>query len=234
MGAKPFQDSEVKKELYLLQYPLLAWSYTQYCQAYTHHKERTDRTYRRVKDSFHVERSRELASWLLDLLATWNANAVNKKLVHKHPEDEALGQVTLLRELDSVIDGDIFTRKFRCSDETVHNYITVRKQFIEPTGTTPAYMRARPRKGTGRIYLYLDSESLYWYAISVQAFPQYVIQHYCGQNVPGKVILRGAFSECTGEEKKTKTSEQCLEDQIRLRYKEEINILEKEIFKGKG
>ncbi len=226
MGTKPFHDNEVKRELYLLTYSRLAGAYYRYRHIYTHRKENIDPVYQVMEDSIYKERIYKLSTWLLSLFNTWNKDAESKNLINKYPEDEALGQMILIRELSNVIRNDIYLRRFRCDDDTVRNYIAVRKQFIEPEGGKPAYLRVRLKRG--RVTGDIDSEELYMQAITEQAFTQYLIEHYCGQKVPGKVIHDG----CNKRDSETKTPEQCLEDRIRYRKKKAIDILEKEIFHG--
>ncbi len=137
-------------------------------------------------------------------------------LVKSHPKVEALRQSALLFELQDLIQGEIYERKFACGNDSIRQYIATRQEFVNPGQGLPAYRRMKsPKQG----------RRLYNVAIEGGAArsTKYVIKRFCGVTVAGQ-------EDNSSYERVSKyhhrTAEEQAEYVTEANFRDEINILE--------
>lgn len=227
LNAQPIRDARVRRELYMLDAPLLAWLvYNSLPVTREPGGGNDDEDERRRKLNLFLERTRsEMAPWLLKLTEDWKNEPDFRKILERHPESEAKGQLVLMAALDAVIRAEVRQGAFRCDNDSARQYLATRQAFFEPDTGEPAYRRVPPPLKTGPLTShYADAEGLYSYATTWTSFGQYVLEQRCGLPVPGRSDPR---EDCwpvrrPGEEL---TPDQCLEKLARDHLDEELQLM---------
>lgn len=214
MASKPFANRQMEVEHYYRDYPALAFHYHLTKGFYAGRILAS--AHRIAQMPEHVERSRSLVRWLSELKDKWRTSAKAETFVKSHPKVEALRQSALLFELQDLIQGEIYERKFACGNDSIRQYIATRQEFVNPGQGLPAYRRMKsPKQG----------RRLYNVAIEGGAArsTKYVIKRFCGVTVAGQ-------EDNSSYERVSKyhhrTAEEQAEYVTEANFRDEINILE--------
>lgn len=177
MGSRPFADRQMEEEHYLRDYPALAFWYRMYAGFYT--KKLIASASRLANIPKHVERYSRLSKWLYELPTKWQSSVKARNFNATHPKVVALAQTALIRTLQALIQGEIYERKFSCTNESIQRYVAARKDFIDGINGLPAYKTMADRK---------QGDRLWRIAIDLPGArsAKYVIRYYCGIDVAGK------------------------------------------------
>ena len=221
MATKPFADKEME-EKYLEGFAGLAFSYTLAEGFYS--GIRVGSVQRMANLSEHVKRSKFLVQWLNELRTKWNVYPTVAQTVGKNPKLQVLAQLTLLGELQDIIKGAIHNREFSCDLSSIQQYIQVRKEFYAPDNGKPAYKRImNPRERKAVYYIAIDAVG--------PKDTKYLIEHYCGFEVVGKVDMTSVVSFARAKNVTPKEQE---EFERRASLSDEIKIIEEKIKETRG
>ncbi|WP_306547790.1 hypothetical protein [Desulfobulbus sp.] len=218
MATRPFADKQMEEEHYLRDYPALVFSYER-CKGFYSYKK-IGSAQRLAMMPEHVARARQLSRWLWELPGKWQASLKAREFNAANPKIVALLQTDLLLELISLIQGEIHERKFGCDNESIQRYVAARKEFVEPVDGLPAYRRMKEND---------QGKSLYEIVIEDPGArsTKYIITHYCGIEVAGKEDNSKWMYVDVGKLHKRTPDEQS-NNNARLNYQEEIEILEEQ------
>ena len=190
MDAKPIRDPKVRRKLYMLEYPQLAWAVSENIDMLVPKKGWGDSDEsRRIHRMTFEEYGARLAPRLVRLVEEWRRTPENRALIATHPKAEALGLVTLTLSLESAMKAEIRSGDFRCENDSVRQYLAARRQFFEPETGTAAYLRVAVSLRTSGINI-TDSNGLRTFATEWQHLAQYVLEQRCGLQVPGRIVTR--------------------------------------------
>jgi len=218
MATKNFADRQMEEEHYLRDYPSLAFSYERCKGFYSHKKIGSAQRLAMIPE--HVERARQLSTWLWELPSKWQASPKAREFNAAHPKVVALLQADLLLELKSLIQGEIHERKFGCDNESVQRYVAARNEFVEPANGLPAYKRMKEKDQGGRLYnIVIDGPGA--------RSTKYVINHYCRIEVAGKEDNNKREYVEIGK-LHNRTADEHANFRATLNYKEEVEILEEQ------
>ncbi|PID76552.1 MAG: hypothetical protein CSB24_06055 [Deltaproteobacteria bacterium] len=188
MATRPFADREMEDK-YLESFVGLAFSYVLYDGFYS--GEFLGSATRMAKMPEMTERYRLVVKWVNDLRLKWqDKNA--PRIVHDNPKLMVLSQLTLLITLHNLILGEIHAGNFNCNNASIAQYIKLRQEFYAPDKGKPAYKRVPNLEERKRIYhIAINS--------GAGRDSKYIIEHYCGYKVAGKVDMTSAIEFAKAE-----------------------------------
>ncbi len=138
------------------------------------------------------------------------------KTLIEYPKVDAISQFVALFEISNVIHGEIYSREFDCNNQSIKNYIKLRKEFAEPDNQIPAYSRMKNREQRERLYrITIDAA----YPRSIR----YLLKYCCGVIPAGKVDF--SYFESWAKRKGISAEEES-ENASRANFIDEITILQ--------
>lgn len=213
MSTKPFADKQMEEEQYFRNFPRMAFYYT-VNDAYYHDHLIGSRNDLLQKVKF-VNYTKLLSYWVISLRERWIKVGIYDKIKQKTPKIEVLRQQVLISSLGDLIEATIYPGNFRCSDPNISLYIEARREFTDSAATNyvwESYHRQEKRQ----------AETLYGVAIDTvgSSFQKYIIEHYCGMDVPGEEKFFSYDAVLKDYLKKTRTSK------IKSVFRDELKIIE--------
>jgi hypothetical protein len=211
ISTKPFADKQMEEEQYFRNFPRMAFYYTLNDGYYHDHLMGARRDL--YQDPKFVKHLDMLFPWLRDLRSRWQKAGLYEKIKQKTPIIEALRQQVTINVLGGLIEASIYPGNFSCNDPNIPLYIEARREFTAPES---------PNFVWGRLHLQRkkQAELIYQAAIDpiTSSFQKYVIEHYCGVDVPGEEIFFGRIHKDSF--KKT------LPDKVQRIFRDELKIIE--------
>lgn len=177
MATEPFADKQMEIEHYYRDFPSLAFSYAQYNGYYSGKKIASAHRIAQMPEQ--IEKARLLSQWLWELRKKWKDSPDATRFIKKHPKVEAMLEAVVLFQTKTIIQGEIYSRTFACSNESIQKYLEMRKIFAQPDSGQPAYAKIKSQNQGQRLYrMAIESPGA--------RSTKYVLKQYCGYEPAGK------------------------------------------------
>ncbi len=128
MATNPIKDKEMEEEYYLNDYPSLALAYNLGEGWYSGKVRSSARDMAKLGE--HVERSEKLVSWLKNFEQKMDDNSFFPSSSKISMKSKIMTHATIILELEDVIHGSIFNKKFDCTSSTIADYLKYKFELI--------------------------------------------------------------------------------------------------------
>ncbi len=173
MATSDFADSQMQYNQYYRNFPGMASYWTINKDQYF--EKSFGSAWLMAEDSFLIDRTAQLVSWLMELEEKWQETEYTQGLINEHPIIRVLHQGTLMGSFFMLIHKDIINKSFRCENDYVLMYRDVRNRFAAPK--SPLFsLPSQKRKGHKEAYI--DSEYAHFF--------KRTLKQYCGYEIAGK------------------------------------------------
>lgn len=173
VSMRPIADEKMKVKHYYRNFPRMLFYY---CIKEGYYAgERTGSGKVLSRNPLHLDRSKKVVQWILELRKRWVENNTIQDFVREHPKVEAILLTCLIIELHDVLDGEILAGRFECDKSYVDQIVEAMNEFgAGAKGQTPAYLRMKDPK---------QAETLFSISIDgfIGRFAMYVLSEYCGK-----------------------------------------------------
>jgi len=210
MSTGPFEDKQVEKELYFLNFPRTAFYY--YITKGYYHDRLIGSTADLLQEKVYVNRNKQLYLWLSTLRDRWKKYKVYTDIKQNKPKIEVMRQQVAINLVGEIIRSSIYQGKYSCTNPYIPRYIEARREFTDSDNPNYVWgkLHQKQKQQAELIYgLGIDSIS--------SSFLKYIIEKYCKLEVPGE-------EQYFGWDRDYRIAG--LTDKIKRIFKKELEILE--------
>jgi len=176
VATKPIADERMREQEYMRNFPAMVLYYASLEGFLT--GIATNSAGRMAKAGKHTRRSKELISWLENLMTEWVKNENVKVFIGTHPQIISFWQISMLKELDDVIRVGLLDGSLDCFDPYVKKYVEIRSSFVNGSNGPPA--RSKMNDVQQAQYMYKSVVDSYAGRLN-----KYALEKYCGLSIAG-------------------------------------------------
>lgn len=211
MSTKPFADKQMEREQYFQNLPRMAFYY--FMNKGHYHDRMIGSNSDLMQRPGYVDRFAKLYPWMVELRNRWIKDNFYEKIKQKRPKIEVLRQSVVVGVLGKLIESSIYSRSFNCGNIYIPLYIEARREFSDPNSRNFVWGKFhRQEKEQAELIYQGTIDSI------TSSFKKYIIEHYCGFQVPGK--------EAFFDKRDKKYFQSTRKDSVRYVFRNEIKIIE--------